>query len=290
MNLSPTLVVAPALFTVMLALGLRLRPQALLQWRHRPALPLRVLLGSCVLVPLLALLLLQLTRSWPIPPAARYAIALMGLCPSAPLALRKAGATGGDRQLAALLQVSAALIAIVSVPLLAEAFRASFAVAGWTIRPMDVARQVGQVQVLPLLAGLLLRHWQPQLAERLERPLNAVANLLLVLLLLVVLLKAGPILLATLPRHPAGLLAMLLLISASLLMGRLLGGWHGCEGVSTALVTAMRNPGLALLFATHHGANLPGLKVWILAYVLVTLLASIPLARQSRQLRQQPSP
>ena len=290
MSLSPALVVAPALFTVMLALGLGLRPQALLQWRHRPSLPLRVLLGSCVLVPLLALLLLHLTRSLPIPPAARYAIALMGLCPSAPLALRKAGATGGDRQLAALLQVSAALIAIVSVPLLASVFRSSFAVAGWTIRPLDVAWQVGQVQVLPLLAGLLLRHWQPQLAERLERPLNAVANVLLLLLVLVVLLKAGPLLWATLPGQPAGLLAMLPLIGASQLLGRLLGGWHGPEGVSTALVTAMRNPGLALLFATRHGADLPGLKLWIVAYVLVTVLAGIPLALQSRQLRQQASP
>jgi len=275
MSLSPALVVAPVLFIVMLALGLGLRPQALLQWRHRPALPLRVLLGSCVLVPLLALLLLHLSKGWPIPPAARYAIALMGLCPSAPLALRKAGASGGDRQLAALLQVSAALIAILSVPLLAMVFRSSFALAGWEIRPVDVALQVGQVQVLPLLAGLLLRHWQPQLAERLERPLNLVANLLL---------------LATLPRHPAGLLAMLVLIGASQLLGRVLGGWQGREGVSTALVTAMRNPGLALVFAGQHGANLPGLKLWILAYVLVTVLAGIPLALQSRQLRQPSSP
>ena len=290
MTLSASLVIAPALFTVMLALGLGLRPQALLQWRHRPALPLRVLLGSCVLVPMLALLLLHLTRGWPIPPACRFAIALMGLCPSAPLALRKAGASGGDRQLAALLQVSAALIAILSVPILAELFRSSFALSGWLIRPGDVALQVGQVQVLPLLIGLLLRQAQPQLAERLERPLNLVANLLLLLVLLLVLLKAGPPLLATLPRHPAGLLVMLVLIGASQLLGRLLGGWHGPEGVSTALVTAMRNPGLALVFATRHGANLPGLKLWILAYVLVTVLASIPLVRQSRQLRPQPSP
>jgi predicted Na+-dependent transporter len=290
MSLSPALVVAPVLFIVMLALGLGLRPQALLQWRHRPALPLRVLLGSCVLVPLLALLLLHLSKGWPIPPAARYAIALMGLCPSAPLALRKAGASGGDRQLAALLQVSAALIAILSVPLLAMVFRSSFALAGWEIRPVDVALQVGQVQVLPLLAGLLLRHWQPQLAERLERPLNLVANLLLLGVLVVLLLKAGPLLLATLPRHPAGLLAMLVLIGASQLLGRVLGGWQGREGVSTALVTAMRNPGLALVFAGQHGANLPGLKLWILAYVLVTVLAGIPLALQSRQLRQPSSP
>jgi undecaprenyl-diphosphatase len=84
--------------------------------------------------------------------------------------------------------------------------------------------------------------------------------------------------------------AVALVIGASQLLGRVLGGWQGREGVSTALVTAMRNPGLALVFAGQHGANLPGLKLWILAYVLVTVLAGIPLALQSRQLRQPSSP
>ena len=114
MTVSASLVVAPAVFTVMLALGLGLRPEALLQWRHRAALPLRVLLGSCLLVPLVGLLLLQVPWSWEISRPARHAIALMAVCPSAPLALRKAGASGGDRQLAALLQVSAAVAAILT--------------------------------------------------------------------------------------------------------------------------------------------------------------------------------
>jgi len=109
MTLSPALIVTPTLFTVMLALGLSLRPEAMHHWQTRPALPLRVLLASCVLVPLLALLLLQSPWSQAISPPARYAIALMAICPSAPLALRKAararpspelsipgGSSGGD--------------------------------------------------------------------------------------------------------------------------------------------------------------------------------------------------
>ncbi len=40
------------LFAIMFALGLGLQPQALEQIRRRPALVLRVLIGSCVLVPL----------------------------------------------------------------------------------------------------------------------------------------------------------------------------------------------------------------------------------------------
>ena len=82
---------------------------------------------------------------------------------------------------------------------------------------------------------------------------------------------------------PAALLLMAGLAILSLALGRWLGGRDRREGLTTALVTAMRNPGLALLFASTHGKDLPGLKLWILAYVLVTLLVSMPLVRRSRQ-------
>jgi len=279
MTLSPSLVVTPTLFSVMLALGLSLRPESMHHWRSRPALPLRVVLGSCLLVPLAALVLLQLPWSWELSRPARHAIALMAVCPSAPLALRKAGVSGGDRQLAALLQVSAAVAAILTIPLLALLFRQTFDQQGWLIRPMDVAVQVGMVQVLPLLLGVLLRRRLPRLAERLERPLEKLANVLLLLLLVVILVKAGPTLLAAVPEDPGAVLAMALVIGVSLVLGRLLGGQQPREGLTSALVTAMRNPGLALLFAGSHGQDLPGLKVWILAYVLLTVLLSIPLVR-----------
>lgn len=283
MSLTPSLVVTPTLFSVMLALGLSLRPRSMHHWRSRPGLPLRVLLGSCLLVPLLGLLLLQLPWSWALSQPARHAIALMAVCPSAPLALRKAGASGGDRQLAALLQVSAAVAAILTIPLMGVVFRQTFHQEGWLIRPMDVAWQVGQVQVLPLLLGVLLRQRLPHLAERMERPLERLANGLLLLLLLVVLLKAGPALLVTVLEEPAALLAMAVLTAVSLALGRWLGGANRGERLTTALVTAMRNPGLALLFATAHGQQLPGLKVWILAYVLITVLVSLPLVRLDRR-------
>lgn len=285
MVLNPSLVVTTTLFTVMLALGLSLRPDSMHHWRSRPTLPLRVLVGSCLLVPLAGLLLLQLPWSWELSRPARHAIALMAVCPSAPLALRKAGASGGDRQLAALLQVSAALVAILTIPLLALLFRQTFDQDGWLIRPMDVALQVGRVQVLPLLLGVLLRRKLPRLAERIERPLETIANALLLLLVGVVLLKAGPALMATVPGDPGALVMMAVLAVLSLALGRWLGGRDRNEGVTTALVTGMRNPGLALLFASRFGQHLPGLKLWILAYVLVTLIVSMPLVRRTRRLQ-----
>ncbi len=53
-----------------------------------------------------------------------------------------------------------------------------------------------------------------------------------------------------------------------------------------ALVISMRNPGLALVFAATYGAAVPGLKLAVLVYLLVTVLLSIPFVRwQKSQLQ-----
>ncbi len=43
-----------------------------------------------------------------------------------------------------------------------------------------------------------------------------------------------------------------------------------------SLVTSMRNPGLALLFAQIHAPTMVGLKLSILAYLLLTVVLSVP--------------
>ena len=283
MNPVVGLFIGVTVFSTMLALGLGLNLQALRQWCCRPALPLRVLLGSCLLVPVVGLLLLHTPWSWSMAKPVRTAIGLMAICPSAPLALRRATGAGGDHQLAALLQEGAALLAIITVPMMALLFRWSFGLDGWEVRPIDVALQVGQVQVLPLLLGLVMRRWRPHLAERLRTPLERLANGLLILLVVALLLKLGPSLWTFLSGNLVALIAMVLMAMASLLIGWALGGARSRHRMTTSLVTAMRNPGLALLFASRYGEALSGLGLAISLYALVTLVVSLPLVRLARQ-------
>ena len=282
MNALIGLFISLTLFTTMVALGLSLRSDAVVSWLRSPGLPLRLLLASCVLVPLLALLLLQSPWNHWLSRPARYAIALMALCPSAPLAMHKARQVGGDHQLAAVVQVAAALAAIVSVPVLGLAFRHSFAVEGWQISPRDVAQQVATVQVLPVLLGLGLSHWWPRLSSELERPLNRIANLLLVLLFALLLAKAVPLLVQLVPANLPAVLLMALLAVAALLLGRAMANGEPEQRLSAGLVTAMRNPGLALLLANRHGGDLEGLRLLIVLHVLITIVVSQPWTRQQR--------
>jgi len=73
--------------------------------------------------------------------------------------------------------------------------------------------------------------------------------------------------------------AMVVMTAAALGIGYGLGGGGGETRLTTALVTSMRNPGLALLFAASHGTDVPGVKLAIVTYLLVTIVASIPFLR-----------
>ncbi|MED5164760.1 MAG: bile acid:sodium symporter [Cyanobacteriota bacterium] len=273
-----------ALFLIMFALGLNLRDNHFDLIRNRSALLLRVLLGTCVLVPLVAMIILWLPLSFELSQPARLSIALMAVCPSAPLTLRKAGKVGGNAQMAVYLQMAAAIAAIISIPLMAELFTTVFKGQGWDIRPMQVAMNVGQVQILPLLLGLFLRRWLPAWAERAEPFFNKLANLLLLLLLVVILVKAFPLLIPFAGKNLLALGFMAVMVIASLLIGYLLAGPDPKERTTVSLVTSMRNPGLALLFAQINAPQMLELKLSILTYLVLTIIFSTPFLNWRKRL------
>lgn len=291
MQSSVSLLVPLSLFTVMLALGVGLPLEAFRQWRRHWPLVLRVELATCLLVPLVAWLLLITPLAQQLSSEARHAIALMAACPSAPLILRKAGKSGGNASMAGLLQVTAALLAIGTVPLLANLGEWLFDVEGWDVRPRDVALQVAQVQLLPLLLGLGLRRLLPVGIGRLQAVLDRLANGLLLVLVLAILVRTAPLLLAFSQANllALGLMALLVLISLALGYGfaspghsgpgHNLAGPGGDQRITAALVTSMRNPGLALLLANTYAPDKPSIKLGILIYVLITVLLSVPLLR-----------
>ena len=282
---SPPLLVTATLFAIMFALGVGLPLDGLGRWQQHRGLLLRGLIGTCLLVPVAAALLLLLPPTMALSQPARFSIALMAVCPSAPLLMRKAGKQGGDRILAALLQVAAALAAIITIPLLASGFTRIFGVEGWQVQSHHVAAQVALVQLLPLLLGLLVRRFAPSWASRLETPLDRLANGLLLLLVLVVLGKTAPLLVTYVGANLIALPVMAALVLISLALGYGLANRDPCLGVTLALVTSMRNPGLALLLAGIYAPEMPAVKLGILVYLLITVLLSIPFLRWQRRLQ-----
>lgn len=282
--------VSATIVTLMFSLGLGLKRYPFLLLRDRPAFLWRVLLGTCVLVPLAGLALVLMPLHGLLSRPAWVAIALMLACPSAPLILFRVRSSGGTAELAARLQIGAALLAIVTVPLMEVIFRTGaglrgWEVADWGITPGQVAGQVLKVQVLPVLAGVLLGQWQPELAQRCSRALGSVATALLMVMMAALLLLAGRQLLPFLQQNLVALAGMAVLSVLSLAIGYGLAGSDPLERRTVALVSGMRNTGLAAQLALTYGKGLPGLIPGLLSYVLITVIVStLFLSWQKRQL------
>jgi hypothetical protein len=127
-------------------------------------------------VPLLAWLLLLTPPAGQLSQEVRMAIALMAACPSAPLLLRKAGKTGGDASLAGFLQVLAAVLAIITVPLpstdpaLAGVYDVDFnAYLELDEAGLEGSKEVSHEDVDRLMAHTLVR-WQLDLAVWIRLP------------------------------------------------------------------------------------------------------------------------
>lgn len=271
---SAALLVTATVVMLMFSLGLGLRAYPFLLFRDRPAFLLRVVVGTCLLVPLAGLLLVLLPLRGTLSTPAWGAIALMLICPSAPLILFRVRRSGGTAELAARLQVAAALVAIVSLPLMASLVKLSVGIQGWPISSAQVALQVLQVQVLPVLAGMLLAQWQPRLAQRCSHSFSALASLLLLLTLVVLLVLSARDLVPFAQQNLAALACMVALSAVSLAIGYGLAGGDPLERRTVALVTGMRNTGLAAALALAYAPTMEGLVPGILSYVLITVIVT----------------
>lgn len=259
-------------FTIMFALGLELSWERLQQVVRQPKLYFKPLLGTCFGIPLLGLIALKLPLTMSAP--ARIAIGLMAICPSAPMTLNRVRQSGGDRDIAAVLQISAALLAIVTVPWMADLYRSQLNITGWDIRSGEVARQVIQVQILPLISAVLFRKLRPHWANLWQPFANKIANFLLLLLILFILAKTGSDLVQFLIRDCIALVVMTVLAGVSFGLGSLLTIGDRVQQVTLALTVSMRNTGLSLLLASLFAPDQPIVKLAILSYALIVFILS----------------
>lgn len=106
--------------------------------------------------------------------------------------------------------------------------------------------------------------------------------MLLLLLVLVVLAKTAPLLVTYVGANLVALPVMGALVLISLALGYGLANRNPEQRVTLALVTSMRNPGLALLLAGTYAPEVPAVKLGILVYLLTTVVLSIPFLRWQR--------
>ena len=242
----------------MFGIGLGVTPR---EWREAwrtPAPMMRALFSVLIVVPILAL---AVTRLFELPRWAEIGIVLMAIAPGAPVALRRSLSAGGLPAFASCLQISIALLAVVSLPLSIAALNEVYAGQA-SIDPRDVMAQVFVAQLLPLGLGSALRQTRAGHAARIEPAVNRAGSFLLIATVLLALANLWQ---PTIEAGSGVLAAIALVTILALAAGHLLGG------APVAITSAIRNPGLALLVATFNAAPRQ-VTATILAYVVVSAI------------------
>ena len=271
-----SILISLALFFIMVSLGLNLPSLQFDLLKHRPALIVRVLLATCVVLPLVAWVLLRTPIGQSLPPSITTAVMLMAICPSAPMIALKSRKLAENPELATRLQFWSACAAIISVPLWVSQLPVEAGETIWSVSSKDVALQVFTVQLIPLLVGVSLRRWCAEWAERWNPVIQKGASILLLALLALILIVALPKVTPMLMANLRGALLMFILTWIGIGLGYVVAGDDHEERSTIPLVLSMRNPGLALLIIEGMAPNAIDLKAAVVGYVVVTAVGSAP--------------
>jgi bile acid:Na+ symporter, BASS family len=266
------------LLSAMISVGLEVTVKEFrLAASNRRAL-IRALFANFILVPLLGL---AIARVFPMPTNIMTGFLLLAAAPGAPFAINFTRRTQDSVPFAATLLFVLAVSSLVVTPFLAQLLLNV---------EQPVSLHYGRalqalllLVLLPLMIGLALSRWANALAVRLRKPASACAGIAFVLVTVVTMgLKSA----ATKQIGMNGVLAMLLLIAASMVVGWMLGGPDTGSRRVLTVSTSMRNVALALAIASRSFPA-AGVEVSILAFSALMLPPNVLFSiYQSRKLRR----
>jgi BASS family bile acid:Na+ symporter len=252
----------------MLAVGLGLTvAEILAPLRNGPLVSL-ALLANFVVMPAGALLIARLL-SLDEPLAA--ALVLLGSAAGAPFLPKLAGIAKGDLGLAVGLTVLLMVLTVAYMPLALPLL-----LAGVTVDPMEIARSLVLLMLVPLAVALFVRARWAGLAQAARPWLGNLSTLSLALLMAGMIVTNFQNLLGLYGSR--GVLASVAFLALGVGAGWLLGGPdRGTKGVM-ALGTAQRNIAAALVVAGQSFTD-PRVVVLVVVVAIVGMLMLFPLAR-----------
>jgi len=247
---------------VMFSIGLRVRGGELLDILRNRALFIRTLLVNCLLIPAIGFLLVLI---FPLTPDARVGILLLAAIPGTPIALQFTRRAKTRLAFAAAMTAVLSLVSIAMTPLAIEVMPQT---AQRNQQPiLLLVASIVLYIALPLCAGLWVSRRAPKIAPRLVLPLGILASVVFVFLMWETRLVRREAFNAI--RGGGTILAMLLLLFLSMLIGWLIGGPDGESRRVLATATGMRSVIVVLYVARYC---FPGTNVYMVPLVYLSLM------------------
>ncbi len=255
--------------TSMLAMGMSLSMTQILQPLKNARLVALALLANFVLVPLLAYLI---TMIIPLEQSLRIGLIVLATAAGAPFLPKLVQGAKGDIAFGVGLMVLLMVVTIVYMPVVLPLL-----LPGVSVNPWDIAKSLIVLMLIPLAIGLLVKSHSPDAADHWQPVMNKISGLAILILLVVGLgLNISNILNLI---GSGGILALLLFIIGSLLIGFLLGGRDLSVRSVMGLGTAQRNVSAAILVSAQNFAGTMTLPFVLVAAILL-LLVLLPTAKR----------
>jgi len=256
----------------MLAMGLSLTVPQIIGPLRNIRLVILALVANFVLVPLLAL---GIAAVIPLDQELRTGLIVVATAAGAPFLPKLVMGAKGNVAFGVGLMVMLMVLTIVYMPIVLPLL-----LPGVTVDAAAIAKSLVVLMLVPLALGLLIRshsadtaaEWQPTLAK-------ASTQALLVLMVVAVGLNVSNVLdlIGT-----GGLLAMLLFVVGSLVIGFVLGGSDAGDRCVMGLGTAQRNASAAIVVTAGNFAGSATLP-YVLVGAILMLLILLPLAKRLGQ-------
>jgi predicted Na+-dependent transporter len=255
--------------TSMLAMGMSLTMPMILQPLKNVRLVVLALLANFVLVPLLAYVITVLI---PLEQSLKIGLIVLSTAAGAPFLPKLVQGAKGNIALGVGLMVLLMVVTIIYLPLVLPLL-----LPGVSVNPWDIAKSLIVLMLIPLAIGLLIKSHSPDVATEYQPVMNKVSSVSILLLLVVGLgLNISNIIDLI---GSGGLVALLLFIVGSLLIGLLLGGRDPQVRSVLGLGTAQRNVSAAILVSAQNFSGTNTLPFVLVAAILV-LLILLPAAKR----------
>jgi BASS family bile acid:Na+ symporter len=255
--------------TSMLSMGMSLTMAQIIQPLKNARLVTLALLANFVLVPLLAY---GITLVIPLEQSLVIGLIVLGTAAGAPFLPKLVQGARGDIAFGVGLMVLLMVVSIIYIPVVLPLL-----LQGVSVNPWDIAQSLIVLMLIPLAIGLLIKSHSPESAAQWQPVMNKISSLTILILLVVGLgLNASNILSLI---GSGGLLALLLLIVGSLVIGFLLGGRDPSVRSVMGLGTAQRNLSAAIVVTAQNFTE-GNTMTFILVASILMLLVLLPTAKR----------
>ena len=255
--------------TSMLGMGASLTMGMILQPLKNAKLVILAIVANFVLAPALAY---AITLVLPISEDQEIGLIVLGCAAGAPFLPKLAQSAKGPLGFSVGMMVLLMVVTIIYLPIVMPLL-----LSGVSVSPWDIAKSLIVLMLVPLAIGLLIRAHSVEDGEHWKNLMGKISTVGLLLMMVTALgLNISSIIDFI---GSWGLLALVVFIAGSLLIGMLLGGREPGTRAVMGLGTAQRNISAAIVVVTQNFAGTDSLP-YVLVAAILGLLVLLPTAKR----------